>query len=289
MAYLQEHLRDAIRYELTKKQMETFVMESATSGVCPSKNGEEECVVSLTTHGKRIFTVFQAIESIFQQTVKANRVILYLSEREFQYETLPETLKKQQKRGLEIRYVKDIKAYTKLIPALRDFPNTNIITIDDDYMYPFDILDRLMQCHRRHPDAVCCCHSRMLDLTKGKDCIYSASTMFYPEEDMTSDLLLAEGFGGVLYPPHSLYEDVCEENLFTKLSPYADDLWYKVMELKQGTPVVQIARNSTWIHSLCSEPRVQNTGLFNINVGQNKNDVQFKALFDYYDLYSRFI
>lgn len=289
MAYLQEHLHDAIHYEMTKKQMETSVMENVSSGLCHYKEGEEKYVVSLTTHGRRIFTVFQAIESIFLQTVKAHHVVLYLSKDEFLGKELPKTLMRQQKRGLEIRYVKDIKAYTKLIPALQDFPNDTIITIDDDYMYPFDMIDRLTQCHHRNPDAVCCCHSRMLNISKGKDKLYSASTIYYPEEDTKSNILLAEGFGGVLYPHHSLHEDVFEEKLFSRLSPYADDLWYKAMELKQGTPVVQIARNSSWIHSLCSEQSVQDEGLVNINIGQNKNDSQFKALFDHFDLYSNLI
>ena len=95
----------------------------------------------------------KSIESIFNQTYKANKIVLYISKDHFTTSTLPHSLLKQQKRGLEIRFVKDIGPYTKLIPALKEFPNANIITIDDDYMYPFDMIEKLVKAHLLNPQA----------------------------------------------------------------------------------------------------------------------------------------
>jgi hypothetical protein len=69
-----------------------------------------------------------------------------------------------------------------------------------------------------------------------------------------------------------LHEDAFKEELFKKFSPYADDLWYKAMELLNGTPVLQIARNKSWIHEMSRLESVQDTGLLNINVTGKKND-----------------
>ena len=72
-----------------------------------------------------------------------------------------------------------------------------------------------------------------------------------------------------------------------RLSPYADDLWFKAMELLKGTPVLQIARNQSWIYEMSRIESIQDTGLMNINVIKSQNDSQLKAIFDYYDLYDK--
>lgn len=74
-----------------------------------------------------------------QQTRKANRIILWLSENE-QNKELPMALQLQQARGLEVRYCKDIRSYTKLIPTLKLCPEAIIITVDDDCLYNMDVL-----------------------------------------------------------------------------------------------------------------------------------------------------
>ena len=108
MTYLEENLYSSVRYNIIKQQL----------------------------------TQRLAVESIFSQTLKPNNVVLYLSEKEFSTRPLPLTLMRQQERGLEVRFVDDLGPHTKLIPALKDFPEAIIVTIDDDYMYPFDLLER---------------------------------------------------------------------------------------------------------------------------------------------------
>ena len=63
-------------------------------------------------------TTYDTIESIMEQTMKANRIILWL-DYSFEKQPLPKALQLLQKRGLEIEYCKDIRSYKKLIPALK--------------------------------------------------------------------------------------------------------------------------------------------------------------------------
>lgn len=288
LAYLEEYINNVTRYQVVKNRMVESMMNSRERGVSDQFIGDRELVVSLTSYGKRINTVFQAIESIFLQSLKPNRVILYLGENEFALDNLPLSLKKQMERGLEVRFVKDIRAYTKLVPALREFPDAVIITVDDDYMYPFDMIEGLMSAYQENSKAVCCYNSRVLKLKSDSELEpYNSFKMSFPKKNELSMQLMAEGFGGVLYPPHVMHEDVCKEELFMKLSPYADDLWFKAMQLLVDTPVLQIARNHSWFHTITSEASVQDIGLVRYNNDQNGNDPQLKAIFDFYKIYNK--
>lgn len=288
MAYLEENLHSSVRYTIIKQQLTQRLLYSQEKGVATPGDSRSPIVVSLTTHGSRIHTVAFAIESIFSQTLKPNNVVLYLSEKEFSTRPLPLTLVRQQERGLEVRFVDDLGPHTKLIPALKDFPEAIIVTIDDDYMYPFDLLERLVRAHESHPGAVCCSHSRMMKSNQSGILLpYDLFEMCFPDSDYLSNNLLAEGFGGVLYPPRSLSEEVFNLEQLRKLAPSADDLWFKAMELLAETPVVQIARNRYWFQTITSEIAVQDSGLKLYNNDKQGNDRQLKSLFSHYDLYRK--
>ena len=288
MTNLEDNLHSSVRYNIIKQHLTQRLLYSQEKGVAPQGDSICPIVVSLTTHGTRIHTVAFAVESIFSQTLKPNKVVLYLSEKEFSSHPLPLALMRQQERGLDIRFVEDLGPHTKLIPALKDFPEAIIVTIDDDYMYPYDLLERLVRAHEAHPGAVCCSHSRMMNNNQGGYLLpYDSFEMCFPDTDYLSNSLLAEGFGGVLYPPHSLSEEVFNYEQLRKLAPSADDLWFKAMELLAGTPVVQIARDRHWFQTITSEIAVQDSGLKHYNNNKRGNDRQLKSLFSHYDLYQK--
>ena len=287
---LNESLPYYIGYVLARQRMEELALYSQTSGIACRENADNDIIVSLTTHGERIYSVFRAIESIFQQSQKVNKVVLYLSREEFGGKKLPVLLQRQMKRGLEVHYVKDIRAYTKLIPAIKEYPEATIITIDDDYIYPINTIETLIDAHTEHPEAVCCHASRALKLASEKELLpYSSFPQIFPKKLETDVSYMAEGFGAVLYPAHCMHEDVIKEELFMKLSPLADDLWYKCMELLVDTPVYQLPRNRMWFSTMYSDEAVQDMALANQNVKEDKNDPQLKAIFDHYKLYKKLL
>lgn len=288
-AYQDDFFLNKVGFVCKRQYLENCALNSSKMGVAQMDN-KEHIIVSLTTYGKRIFSVYRTIESIFQQSYKVSKVVLYLSDEEFKDEELPLLLQNQKERGLEIRYVKDIRAYTKLIPALRDFPDSTIITVDDDYMYPVDAIEKLVRAHRLHKNAVCCHASRAIIMDSSNNLMpYSSFRQIFPKTYDTNISYMAEGFGMVLYPPKCMYSDVTNEEIFMKLSPLADDLWYKCMQLIVGTPVVQLPRTKAWFNEMYSDESVQDIALANQNVNENKNDPQLKAIFDYYNLYSKLI
>lgn len=276
-------------FDVMRQKMIDLASHSQDKGISEECVDGEQYVVSLTTHGPRIERVFQAIESIFQQSRKAQKVVLYLSDKDFLGKELPIFIQRQVERGLDIRYVKDFGPHTKLIPALRDFPDVNIITIDDDYIYPFDLIDRIVRAHQTNPKAVCCVNARIINIKDGVLHNTNPLDECYAETYTSSAFHLALGYAGVLYPPHALHEEVFNEEKFMKLCPKADDIWFKAMELLQGTSVLRLPTSLQemklfWQHE---DPTYQYMGLKKVNVDKSKNYVQLKAVLDYYKLYDK--
>ena len=87
---------------------------------------------------------------MLHQTIKPNKIILWLDQTAYNtYESIPIALHRQEARGLEIRLCEDIKSYTKLVPALINFPNAVIISVDDDIIYPIDFVERLYRAYKK--------------------------------------------------------------------------------------------------------------------------------------------
>lgn len=92
------------------------------------RNTNNNLIISLTSHPKRIKNSHIAIESLLKQTIKADKVILWLGKDKFpnKEQDLPNELLKLREKGLTIEWCKDIGSYTKLIPALKKYPNSII-------------------------------------------------------------------------------------------------------------------------------------------------------------------
>ena len=247
---------------------------------------DRDITVSLTTFGPRVREVATAIESIMEQTMLPNRIVLWLSESMKQeHDMLPQSLCLLERRGLEIRYTHDVGSATKLLPALRAFPDDVIITIDDDMMYDFDMIDRLVTAHRRFPQAVCAGRiDRIIpaDDGTGLRLIYDKADDLYltPSPIMQP---MALGVGGVLYPPHSLHTDAFDTELMQRLAPKADDLWFKAMELLAGTPVYPVNESnpSDVLMMQCGHHR-QALMLHTANYLGGQDNVQLAAIVKHY-------
>ena len=247
----------------------------------------KEVIVSLTTFGKRINEVYLAIESIMQGSIKPNRIILWLAEDEFKGRRLPTTLINQQKRGLDIKYCEDIKSYKKIIPALSKYPDSYIVTIDDDMMYEFDLLENLIQAHLENPEDICACRMHRITLNEHKkpNSYLKWNLEIYPDNKSPRHFLTTGG--GTLFPPHCFTDEVFNQEAFMSLCPNADDIWINAMIWLSGR---KVAKTFTHSHLGCDYYPIsltQDEALSILNMDENncQNDIQIKAVFDHYNLY----
>jgi len=279
-------LADQFLYICRTEHFNNSAVASCISGVSDTQHCSSEIIVSLTTFGRRLYEVYLAIESIMHQTVKPNRIVLWLAD-EMQTINLPQVLLNQQKRGLEIRFCKDTKSYKKLIPALKEFPSSTIITIDDDTLYPFDFLENIISAHRENPKIILGSRIHRKELL-GKNRLQKYQKWEHSYDSMeASHLNFPLGMGGVLYPPHCFNEEVFNESVFSTICEFADDVWFKAMALLNGVKAQKVFTHNKNGADQIRTKFSQYTSLSQINLGMNMNDKQLKAVFDKYDLYGK--
>jgi len=239
-------------------------------------------IVSLTSYPGRFAHIHIALKSMMLQTVKPDKIIVWLDE-DVRRDKFTSRMLALEQYGIEYRAMPgDLKPHKKYIHAIREFPDDIIITVDDDLIYPRDVIETLIKTHKRYPKAVCA--RRVHKITKKPDggiASYNDWLGEYCGCVTPSHALAATGVGGVLYPPHCLYEKAFDEKLITELSLKADDIWLKFMELLNGTYVV-------WAPCKIPMPdlieKEQATSLKSENVALSKNDVYFANVQKYFQV-----
>lgn len=238
-------------------------------------------VVSLTTTPARLFgNADVAVATLLTQRLKPDRVVLWVSDEMAGHE-LPPRLRPLVAAGLEVRYGTDVGPHTKLLHALRAFPDSLIVTADDDMLYPRDWLSTLYASYRRAPGLIHCHRAHLMRLgSDGRLAPYHDWSLGAPGVVGPSHLLFQTGVGGVLFPPGSLAPEVFDVEAFRRLCPTNDDIWFKAMALLAGTRVRKVASESPRYRPITGS---QESLLYETNL--SANDPQLRATFDAYDLY----
>lgn len=273
-----------VLYNQKKMILEQNILHDFEPGITKDKYCDHDFIVSLTTYGDRIYDVALTIESIMDQTMKANRIVLWI-DNSFKNKRLPNALRLLENRGLEIMYCKDIRSYTKLVPSLREFPNDAIITIDDDVFYNNDLLDKLISSYLEDSSYIYCTQYHRIDFDdKGRIKPYTQWICRHSDRE-PSPLNCFLGTAGVLYPPHALDDEVFNENVFLDICKYADDIWFHAMAIKKGTLAKKVFTHDYYGIEYLENPHFMQ-GLCVVNEWQGMNDVQLHAVFEKYNLYS---
>jgi len=241
-------------------------------------------VVSLTTYGPRIDTVYLTIESIGRGQLKPSRLVLWLDDAR-RFNDLPEGLKRLQARGLEIYLTDNLGPHTKYYPyvaskAQHDAP---LVTADDDIVYPRWWLQRLSDAYRAAPDQISCyrAHVVALDVESGRAGGGVTAIRPYgnwPPCDSREPRWrhFATGVSGVIYPPHFLDFMHAQGDAFKACCPKADDIWLHAMALRAGLRVRQIGRLPRYFEGL---PGTHDQGLVHFNSFSGGNDRQIAATY----------
>jgi len=282
-----------VAYNMRKEYLIQQAFRCSESGVTSERYCDHEVIVSMATHGERFYEAYMAIESIMQQSIKPNRIILNVAEDEFGNKPIPPALQRQQKRGLEINYCEDYWSFKKIIPTLRRFPEAIIITVDDDCLYNPDMLENMINSYKQDPKAIWGNRIHEITLDSEKHIkSYMDWNWCIPNSDISSKYYFITSVGGVLYPPHTMYKDVCRDDIFMKICKTNDDVWCFVMALLAGTPIKKVYTHSSLGEDYFSNEEVQKSGLcmYNTNIGQHhcKNDEVIEALFREYGI-SKFL
>lgn len=267
-------------FDLTVPYYFNLTKDKQVSGINNSIRNEKY-IVSLTSFPARINLVWISIECILRQTFKPDMIILWLSKDQFEGKILPENLLELQKRGLTIKFCNgDLKAHKKYLYSMRDFPDCNIITLDDDLYYDEYLLERVVQLHSQNPDYICANRAHQMKISDGKIVPYKNWKRRITTEH-PSHLNFSTGGAGTLYPPNFLVDTTFNEKLIKELCLNADDVWLKVMSILSNKKVIT---NKFYSKNLISISKTQRVKLVTHNVQSGGNDVQLNTLIEYFKI-----
>ncbi|MEI0612257.1 hypothetical protein [Brachyspira pilosicoli] len=244
---------------------------------------KERLIVSLTTFPQRIYDIDVVLFSLLNQTVKPDKIILWLAKEEFPNleDSVPPHILNMRKFGIEIEFCKDIKSYKKLIYTLEKYPNDVIVTADDDIYYQYNWLEKLYNAYLENPNYIHCHRAHKIIFDKNNNILpYTEWSQCINSENTESSYLnFFTGSGGILYKYNFLYKDVFNEELFMKLSPKADDIWFWAMAVLNGTKINIVKEN---LNNIIELGYNYYNRLYNINVLENYNDIQLNNILEYY-------
>jgi len=248
-------------------------------------------IVSLTSYPKRIHEIKYTIYSLLNQEVKPDKLVLWLSKNEFpnREQDLPKELLKFLKCGLTIRWCDTLKSYKKLLPSLKSYPNEVIVTADDDLYYPKEWLKLLYDYHIQYPNEILTHRSRRISFNENNIKKYLEWELCQKEEEASFLNFFTTG-GGVLFPPNSLSKIVENKEIYEKICPTGDDIWFWGMAILKDTKI-RVVKNNLFIVTYVNPARdivFNKDTLWSYN--EKHNDEQFKALFDKYpEIYKKIL
>lgn len=197
-------------------------------------------IISFTTIPNRIDKIEPTIKSILNQTVEDYRIILWVSD---SYDRLSgDTIEIPQfitKSKIEVRYVKDIGPLTKLFYAIKENwgnDNVNVITCDDDVIYPETWLEDLIKTSKFYPNWVIGYRGRVLL----ENLNYCHSILIESDKINTPTTVnFITGTWGALYKP--TYFNECFLNPLPEFFNN-DDIWIYGCLKKTNVPYVIIPK-----------------------------------------------
>jgi len=242
-----------------------------------ARPAEVDVVISLTSIPSRLSSLHLTIKSLLNQSISFEKVVLWLH-KDIK-NNLPPALQKLQGQRFEIHYSETTEPHRKLVETLKLHPDRVIVTCDDDMMYPQDWLSGLLESWRHTPEEIVGHRCRKIRVENEEMLPYK--TWHSEPQGGSSPLTVALGWGGVVFPPGSLDTRVQDRDSYMRLSPNADDLWYKAMAMLKGT-AMRKSRDPypAPIPIIAS----QSFSLGTKNIGEDQNRVQLLALAKEYNL-----
>jgi len=236
----------------------------------------ENFIVTMTSHAGRFHSLGVFFRNFELQELLPKHLILYLTHEDSK--TLA-TMDVYIPNFVSVRICEDLGPGNKLIPALRDFPNKKIITVDDDVIYPRDLIQRLVAYSLEFPLNIIA--GRVHKVVLNENFIplrYSEWEHKISNISNPSTLLFPTGVGMVCYPPQSLHPDVLDVDTYQKNCHFQDDIWFYIQAIRAGTEVRLLPGDNQFEYI----PETQISGLWETRNSSGGNDFAMESLLRIY-------
>lgn len=246
---------------------------------------EEQVIISMTSFPAAIGFAIQAIKSLLKGSVLPDKLVLYLTLSMFGVKGVPEELSELEETNpiFEIHnHEQDLRSYRKLIPALSEYPNAIIVTVDDDVKYGKHMLRDLLKWHKRMPETIIAHRVKRIDI----DAPYKRWKKYrwynFLHRRLRPSLLnLQTGVGGTLYPPHILKEEMMDVDQFKKFAPTVDDIWFWAAAVANNVPIMPVPFGNNKLKDL-GKPKSVSLKTTNFKSGKDVNYSAFLQILKEY-------
>lgn len=271
-----------------KKKMIDRAIKSIPANLIGKNLNDGDIVVSVTSYGRRVTDALPyMLYSLLTQTLLPKKIVVYLDNDNWSIDSLPWQLKRLQEVGVDVRFCNDIRSYKKLIPALIDFPNNAILTLDDDMYYHKNYIEWMTKAYDQSDKRTVLgqwgyiptkLEGQYIPYNQWLDCKMGS------KDDEKSFI----GCCGICYPPHVFDDEILREDIFMQLCPTADDIWFWAMQERQGIRRAYIDPWGRGYHvsvNRIEEYDWSQTGtLMSQNLVGGKNNQQLVNVVKYYNL-----
>lgn len=244
-----------------------------------SVNREDKIIISMATYEKRFETITLCLKSLLFQTYKPDKILVWLDPGTLN--KITQEMKELTKYGVEyFEADENIKSHKKYYYTMKKYPDSIIITVDDDMIYSPFLISSLYKMHKKNMNTVCARRVHKILWDNNQILPYKEWEQETAEKK-ASFRLIAIGVGGILYPPNCLNEIVFNLDIIKKNCIETDDIWLKFIEIISDVPVVYvpcILRHPIEIRES------QIVALNKDNVGLGNNDICIDKLLKYFKL-----
>ena len=247
----------------------------------------KDIVVSLTTFPGRLPASVRVIKNmLFSQTRKPNKVVVNLSRDEFTKGT-PEGFEELIPQGLTVNWVDDnLKPANKWYSTLQDYKDSLVVIVDDDVEYPDHLIERLLTAYDKNPRAMVAGRAHRMRFSGDSQLLpYGEWDFEVASDGAASHIFFATGVGGILVDPSLFDAETFNAENIKKLTPHQDDVWLKVMAIRNDIPVM--VASDIYQGDLNYIDNSQEVGLwFTVNEEGSGNDEPLRRLMDGYNMHA---
>lgn len=243
-------------------------------------NSEAECVVCLTSHGRRIQRVHLAIESIARGRARPRRLVLWVDAEDYDMAVANKSIIRLKRRGLEVkRGQRQYRAHNKYFNYTLDPDPGVLVTADDDIFYPRHWLAELWASFEegQRNDAI----GFWVRLPMIQAGAFAPFGTWKDVTDRTRRIgAFTFGVSGVIFPNALRQALAAQGDKFVETTQLADDVWISWMALRSGIAVRQCRNKSEHYFVI---PFTQGQRLADENVLNGQNDRQIRDTYQNVD------
>lgn len=254
-------------YKLQINSMKNYI------GINENTKRTPSIIISLFAERENFEELSITIFSLLNQSLKPDKIILWLDEEYEDLTTIPYDISQYIKNGLEIRFTKNYGTFTKTISAFRDYSNSIIVTTENNVYYPYNWLKLLYLSYISHQEDI---HVHTA---------YKFDTEYNYNKNKKNNLETAEfdnyfsNKGGVLFPPNCYTNEALRSDIFNKISQNNSELWFWIMALVHNRKI-RIVNNH--IKNFISLSSVKLISFMPNNKSTEEFNKDFATLMTYY-------